>query len=119
MLGAACIHSPHLSDLSHPQPHRSPNLLHLWSCTPCPPPTRPPAKPRAEMRLCGQDVWGHFAPLFHLVDVFAVYAVTLVGGRHVVAPPFSPHGALLTIGAWPGAGRAAGSAVLRRCTRRA
>jgi hypothetical protein len=50
------------------------------------------------MRLCGSDVWGHFAPLFHLVDVFAVYAVTLVGGRHVLLPSFAPVDALLAIG---------------------
>jgi hypothetical protein len=52
----------------------------------------------AEMRLHGSDVWGHFAPLFHLVDVFAVYAVTLVGGRHVVTPAFNAADCLLTIG---------------------
>ena len=50
------------------------------------------------MRLCGSDVWGHFAPLFHLVDVFAVYAVTLVGGRHVLLPAFSPVDVLLAMG---------------------
>lgn len=51
------------------------------------------------MRLCAADVWGHFAPLFHLVDVFAVYGVTLVGGRHVLLPSFSAADALLAIGA--------------------
>jgi hypothetical protein len=50
------------------------------------------------MRLHKGDVWGHFAPLFHLVDVFAVYAITLVGGRHVLLPTFSPQAALLTLG---------------------
>jgi hypothetical protein len=50
------------------------------------------------MRLHGGDVWGHFAPLFHLVDVFAVYAITLVGGRHVLLPTFSAAEALLTMG---------------------
>jgi hypothetical protein len=50
------------------------------------------------MRLHGGDVWGHFAPLFHLVDVFAVYAITLLGGRHVLLPTFSPVQALLTMG---------------------
>lgn len=43
-------------------------------------------------------MWGHFAPMFHLVDVFAVYAITLVGGRHVILPTFSPQDALLAIG---------------------
>ncbi|KDD72376.1 AMP-binding enzyme, partial [Helicosporidium sp. ATCC 50920] len=50
-----------------------------------------------EMRLCAEDVWGHFAPMFHLVDVFAVYAVTLVGGRHVTMPAFAAAPALLAI----------------------
>lgn len=51
-----------------------------------------------EMRLHGGDVWGHFAPLFHLVDVFAVYACTLVGGRHVMMRAFSAVDALCMIG---------------------
>jgi acyl-CoA synthetase (AMP-forming)/AMP-acid ligase II len=53
------------------------------------------------MNLNGADVWGHFAPLFHLVDVFAVYAITLVGGRHVLLPAFSAPDVLLAIGAPP------------------
>ena len=56
------------------------------------------------MGLNRQDVWGHFAPMFHLVDVFAVYAITLVGGRHVTLPTFSPQEALLAIGALRGGG---------------
>lgn len=51
------------------------------------------------MKLNRHDVWGHFAPMFHLVDVFAVYAITLVGGRHVTIPAFAAQDALLTIGA--------------------
>ncbi len=50
------------------------------------------------MALSRHDVWGHFAPMFHLVDVFAVYAVTLVGGRHVTLPTFTAPEALLAIG---------------------
>lgn len=50
------------------------------------------------MRLHGGDVWGHFAPLFHLVDVFAVYAITAVGGRHVILPTFNAQDVLLAIG---------------------
>ncbi|KAL4451847.1 hypothetical protein ABPG75_007509 [Micractinium tetrahymenae] len=50
-----------------------------------------------EMNLSRHDVWGHFAPMFHLVDVFAVYAITLVGGRHVTLPTFSPAEVLLAI----------------------
>ena len=50
------------------------------------------------MELNSSDVWGHFAPMFHLVDAFAMYAITLVGGRHAILPTFSAHSALLTIG---------------------
>lgn len=50
------------------------------------------------MRLHGGDVWGHFAPMFHLVDVFAIYAITLLGGRHVITPTFNATNTLLTMG---------------------
>ncbi len=50
------------------------------------------------MALNSRDVWGHFAPMFHLVDAFAIYAITLVGGRHAILPTFTPQEALLTIG---------------------
>ena len=62
-------------------------------------PAIPPRRPPAEMGLSRHDVWGHLAPMFHLVDVFAVYALTLVGGRHVTLPAFAPADALLAIGA--------------------
>ena len=52
----------------------------------------------AEMSLNSKDVWGHFAPMFHLVDAFAIFAITLVGGRHVILPTFSAQAALSTIG---------------------
>ena len=42
-----------------------------------------------EMRLHGGDVWLHAAPMFHLVDAFAMFAVTLAGGRHVILPSFN------------------------------
>lgn len=48
-----------------------------------------------EMKLNSLDVWGHMAPMFHLVDVFAIYAITLVGGRHVTMPVFSASDALI------------------------
>ena len=48
----------------------------------------------AEMALHGGDVWGHIAPMFHLVDAFAIYAVTHVGGRHVTMPAFEAKAAL-------------------------
>lgn len=50
------------------------------------------------MGLNGRDVWGHFAPMFHLVDAFAIYAITLVGGRHAILPTFTAQEALLMIG---------------------
>ena len=52
----------------------------------------------SEMRLNRDDIWLHAAPLFHLVDVFAVYAITLVGGRHVLLSAFTAQGALLAMG---------------------
>lgn len=53
------------------------------------------------MALNSRDVWGHFAPMFHLVDAFAIYAITLVGGRHAILPTFTAQEALLTIGERP------------------
>ncbi len=55
------------------------------------------------MHLHGGDVWLHAAPLFHLVDVFAVYGITLVGGRHVMLGSFSPREAIAAIGGSIGA----------------
>lgn len=54
--------------------------------------------PFAEMNLNSLDVWGHIAPMFHLVDVFAIYAITLVGGRHITMPVFSAAEALILLG---------------------
>ena len=42
----------------------------------------------AEHRLHAADVWLHAAPMFHLVDAFAVYGMTAVGGTHVLQPAF-------------------------------
>eukprot|EP00966_Prymnesium_polylepis_P112412 2600663-Prymnesium_polylepis.1 len=36
----------------------------------------------AEHRHHASDVWGHFAPMFHLVDAYGMYCTTWVGGRH-------------------------------------
>ena len=52
----------------------------------------------SEMALHGGDVWGHIAPMFHLVDAFAIYAVTHVGGRHVTMPAFDAQATLALIG---------------------
>lgn len=41
-----------------------------------------------EMRLSVADVWLHVAPIFHLVDAFAVYAVTWTCATHVLLPEF-------------------------------
>lgn len=57
------------------------------------------------MGLNSKDVWGHFAPMFHLVDAFAIFAITLVGGRHAILPTFSAQAALSTIGALPSRAR--------------
>lgn len=38
----------------------------------------------AALALRSTDVWLHVAPMFHLVDAFAIWAVTMVGGRHVI-----------------------------------
>ncbi|MFN7975507.1 MAG: AMP-binding protein [Acidobacteriota bacterium] len=44
----------------------------------------------AELGLSGRDVWGHVAPMFHLADAWAVFAITWVGGRHAMFPKFDP-----------------------------
>ena len=42
----------------------------------------------AELHLSDGDVWAHIAPMFHLVDAWAIFAVTWVGGKHVFQPYF-------------------------------
>jgi len=42
----------------------------------------------AELGLTDADVWAHVAPMFHLADAWATFAVTQVGGRHVMLPRF-------------------------------
>ncbi|MCP4667983.1 MAG: AMP-binding protein, partial [Deltaproteobacteria bacterium] len=44
----------------------------------------------AELKLVDSDNWIHVAPLFHLADAWAAFAVTWVGGKHVVVPDFEP-----------------------------
>jgi acyl-CoA synthetase (AMP-forming)/AMP-acid ligase II len=48
----------------------------------------------AELGLTDADVWLHAAPMFHLADAWAVFAVTWVGGRHVMLPRFEARRAL-------------------------
>ncbi|MCE9593653.1 MAG: long-chain-fatty-acid--CoA ligase [Planctomycetes bacterium] len=42
----------------------------------------------AELGLSDRDTWGHIAPMFHLADAWATFALTWVGGRHVFVPRF-------------------------------
>jgi acyl-CoA synthetase (AMP-forming)/AMP-acid ligase II len=51
----------------------------------------------AELRLADTDVWGHIAPMFHLADAWATFALTMVGGRHVMLPRFDAQEALAAI----------------------
>jgi acyl-CoA synthetase (AMP-forming)/AMP-acid ligase II len=43
-----------------------------------------------EFQLNESDVWGHIAPMYHLADAWASFAITLAGGRHVMVPAFNP-----------------------------
>jgi long-chain acyl-CoA synthetase len=44
-----------------------------------------------------RDVWLHVAPMFHLADAWACYAVTIMGGTHVFIPGFAPQATLEAI----------------------
>jgi acyl-CoA synthetase (AMP-forming)/AMP-acid ligase II len=48
----------------------------------------------AELELSDTDSWGHFAPMFHLADAWATFAITWCGGRHVMLPHFDAEAAL-------------------------
>ncbi len=50
-----------------------------------------------ELQLTDSDVWGHIAPLYHLADAWASFAITMVGGCHVMVPTFEPQLVLKTI----------------------
>jgi acyl-CoA synthetase (AMP-forming)/AMP-acid ligase II len=43
-----------------------------------------------ELNLTSNDVWLHAAPLFHLADAWATWAITMVGGIHVLQSDFEP-----------------------------
>jgi fatty-acyl-CoA synthase len=47
-----------------------------------------------ELGLAATDVWAHIAPMFHLADAWATFAITAVGGTHVFLPQFTPGAAL-------------------------
>lgn len=51
----------------------------------------------AELRLGDHDHWIHVAPLFHLADAWATFAVTWAGGKHILMPDFDPPLILSTI----------------------
>jgi len=42
----------------------------------------------AALGLGPADRWGHIAPMFHLADAWATFAITMVGGVHVMTPRF-------------------------------
>ncbi|KAJ9444505.1 EryA1 [Diplonema papillatum] len=50
-----------------------------------------------EHRHHKKDVWGHIAPMFHLVDAYGMFSITWVGGSHVFVPSFTAAGALAAI----------------------
>ena len=50
----------------------------------------------AELGLSERDRWAHVAPMFHLADAWATFAITWVGGRHVMVPKFEPREVLAT-----------------------
>jgi acyl-CoA synthetase (AMP-forming)/AMP-acid ligase II len=43
----------------------------------------------ADLRLTDADVWAHIAPMFHLADAWAIWALTWVGARHVMIGRFA------------------------------
>jgi acyl-CoA synthetase (AMP-forming)/AMP-acid ligase II len=48
----------------------------------------------ADLRLDELDSWLHAAPMFHLADAWATFAITWVGGKHVFMPYFNSATAL-------------------------
>jgi len=47
-----------------------------------------------ELGLSDADTWAHIAPMFHLADAWATFAITSVAGAHAFLPQFSPRAAL-------------------------
>jgi len=50
-----------------------------------------------ELGLSAGDTWAHIAPMFHLADAWATFAITQVGGVHAMLPRFEPEAALALI----------------------
>lgn len=48
----------------------------------------------SELDLAEDDAWGHIAPMFHLADAWATFAMTWVGGLHVMSPRFEARACL-------------------------
>ncbi|MFQ5486181.1 MAG: long-chain-fatty-acid--CoA ligase, partial [Desulfobacterales bacterium] len=51
----------------------------------------------AELKLVDTDIWGHIAPMFHLADAWATFAITWVGGQHVMIRQFEAEHVMATI----------------------
>ena len=51
----------------------------------------------AELHLTDEDVWIHAAPMFHLADAWATWAITWVGATHSVVKEFNARDVLETI----------------------
>ena len=51
----------------------------------------------AELKLVDTDIWGHIAPMFHLADAWATFAITWVGGRHVMVGEFEAETVMSTM----------------------
>ncbi|HEX6811511.1 MAG TPA: long-chain-fatty-acid--CoA ligase [Planctomycetota bacterium] len=47
-----------------------------------------------ELSLTADDRWAHIAPMFHLADAWATFAITAVFGTHAFLPVFTPTQAL-------------------------
>lgn len=47
-----------------------------------------------ELNLSDADVWAHIAPMFHLADAWATFAITWAGGAHVMMTRFDAEAAL-------------------------
>jgi len=47
-----------------------------------------------ELSLTDRDTWSHIAPMFHLADAWATFAITAVKGTHVFLPTFTAQAAL-------------------------
>jgi acyl-CoA synthetase (AMP-forming)/AMP-acid ligase II len=51
----------------------------------------------AELKLVDTDIWGHIAPMFHLADAWATFAITWVGGCHVMVGQFEAEAVMAAI----------------------